>query len=211
MSLVSDVISDVRVEINDTGSTRFTNDTTSILPIVKQAIRRANRICQRASLHFAKKRASITCTPSQAYVTFAAAGITDIDIPIGLYRDSTHDKIIQRTEQEWETDATATELSYWFLDLQDSYIRFNGTPTTAALLTLWYYPVVDPSAYTTASTMPWGGRLDDIISRYVALRLQNIDEMDVTMDEKILQDMEQSIISTYQPQSPIMVAGAGWL
>ena len=93
MSLVSAIVTDVRVEINDTGSTRFTDDTTSILPVIKQAIRRANRICQRAGLHFAKKRASLTCTANQAYITFAAGSITDIDIPIGLYRDSTHAKI----------------------------------------------------------------------------------------------------------------------
>jgi hypothetical protein len=207
MSLVSDVITDIRVEINDTGSTRFSDDTTSILPIVKQAIRRANRICQRAGLHFAKKSGALTCTASQAYVTMPS----DLDIPIGLWRDDTHTKIEQKTESEWEQIVSAGELACWFLDLTNSRILLTGTPASAVALTIWYYPTVDPSAYTTASTMPWGGRLDDIIARYVALRLQNIDEMDVTMDEKILQDMEQSIISTYQPQSPIMVAGAGWL
>lgn len=207
MSLVSDVISDIRVEINDTGSTRFSDDTTVILPIVKQAIRRANRICQRASLHFAKKSGALTCTANQAYVTMPS----DLDIPIGLWRDDTHVKITQKTESEWEQIVSASALANWFLDLTNSKILLNGTPTTATALTMWYYPTVDPSAYTTASTMPWGGRLDDIIARYVALRLQNLDEMNVSVDENILKDMEVSIVSTYQPQSPIMVEGAGWL
>ena len=125
MSTVADVITDVRVEINDTGSTRFTDDTTVILPLVKQAIRRANRICQRAGLHFAKKSAAITCTANQAYATMP----TDLDIPIGLWRDDTHTKITQRTESEWEQIISASALANWFLDIANSKILLNGTPS----------------------------------------------------------------------------------
>lgn len=207
MSTVADVITDVRVEINDTGSTRFSNDTTTILPIVKQAIRRANRVCQKAGLHFAKKSAALNTVANQAYVTMP----TDLDIPIGLWRDDTHTKITQRTESEWEQIISASALANWFWDITNSKILLNGTPTAVTALTMWYFPSVDPSAYTTASTMPWSGKLDDIISRYVALRLQNLDEMNTTTDEKILQDMEVSIVSTYQSQAPIMVASEGWL
>jgi hypothetical protein len=207
MSLLSSVITDIRVEINDTGSTRFTDDTTVILPLVKQAIRRANRICQRAGLHFAKKSAALNTVANQAYVPMP----DDLDIPIGLWRDDTHNKIIQRTESEWEQIISATGLANWFLDVVNSKILFNGTPSDVTALTMWYFPTVDPSAYTVASTMPWSGKLDDIIARYVALRIQNLDEMNVTMDEKILQDMEVSIVSTYQSQAPIMVAREGWM
>lgn len=207
MSLVSEVISDIRVEINDTGSTRFTDDTTVILPLVKQAIRRANRICQRVGLHFAKKKATVTCTANQAYATMTA----DLEIPIGLYRDHDHVKIYQLGEDEWEQTETSAELEYWFLDIENSKFLFNGTPTSARTLTLWYYPTVDPSAYTTSSTMPWGGRLDDIIAKYVALRIQNLEEMNIKVDENILKDMEVSIIEAYMPQNPTSLQGSGWL
>ena len=207
MSLVSSVISDIRVEINDSSSTRFSDDTTAILPLVKQAIRRANRICQRAGLHFAKSTSSLTCVSGQAYVTMPA----DLDIPIGLWRDATASKLVQCSESDWEGLYSPSELEYWFLDVTNSKVLLAGTPTSAEKLTIWYFPTCDPSAYTTSSTMPWGGRLDDIITRYVALRLQNIDEMNVTVDENILQDMETSIVSSYQPQSPVMVSSNGWL
>jgi len=208
MSLVSAVISDIRIEINDTESTRFSNDTTVILPIVKQAIRRANRVCQRAGLHFAKKSAAITCTANQAYATAP----TDLDIPLGLYRDDTHEEIVQIGEGDWETMYSGqSPLLYWFNDVQNGRVLFNGTPTSATALTMWYFPLIDPSAYTTASTMPWGGRLDDVIVKYVALRIQNLEEMDVTVDMSILKDMEVSIIETYQPQNPTAIAGKGWL
>jgi hypothetical protein len=207
MSTVQSVIDDIRVEIGDTGKSRFANDTTVILPVVKQAIRRANRICQRASLHFSKKSAALTTTANQAFVTMP----TDLDIPIGLWRDDLHSKLTQKTESEWEQIISAGALTNWFLDWQNSKILLNGTPSGVTSLTMWYYPKVDPSAYTVASTMPWGGILDDIIMRYVALRVQNMDEMNVTVDENILSDMETSIVATYQPQNPVILKTDGWL
>jgi hypothetical protein len=207
MSLVSDVIAEVRVEIADTDSTRFTDDTTVILPMVKQGIRRANRICQRAQLHFAKKSAALVTVANQAYVDAPV----DLDIPIGLWRDDLHQKIVQKTESEWEQIITASAVANWFLDLQNSRILLNAAPTGVMNLTLWYFPTIDPSAYTVASTMPWGGKLDDIIARYVALRIQNIEEQNTAQDQAILNDMEASIISVYAPQSPLTVKMDGWL
>ena len=205
MSLVSDVISDIRIEINDTGSTRF-NDTT-VLALLKQAIRRANRICQRSQLQFAKKKAAMTTVADQDYI----AAPLDIDIPIGLWRDDLHSKITQKNEQDWEQIITAQEIACWFLDVENNKIYFNGVPTHEIDLTMWYFPTVDPSAYDTTSTMPWNGKLDDIIARYVALRLQNIEEQNTTQDQAILNDMEASIVSTYAPLSPLSVSMSGWL
>jgi len=207
MSLVSDVIAEVRIEIADTDSTRFTDNTTVILPMVKQAIRRANRICQRAQLHFAKKSAALATVDGQNYVDCPV----DLDIPIGLWRDDLHQKLAQKTESEWEQIITASAVANWFLDLQNNRILLNSTPTSVIALTLWYFPVVDVSAYTAASTMPWGGKLDDIIARYVALRVQNIEEQNVTQDQVILNDMEASIVSVYAPQSPLTVRMDGWM
>ena len=207
MSLVSALISDIRVEINDTASTRFTDDTTTILPLVKQAIRRANRICQRSQLQFAKKKLALVTVANQDYITMPA----DMDIPIGLWNDSTHTKLTQKTETDWEQIIVAGSVSNWFLDLENSKILLNATPTGVMNLTLWYFPAIDVSAYTTASTMPWGGKLDDIIARYVALRIQNIEEQNIATDQTILQDMEQSIVSTYAPLSPLVISGGGWM
>ena len=207
MSLLSTVIADIRVEINDTESTRFTNDTTVILPLVKQAIRRANRICQRSGLHFAKKKVTLTTTPGQAWVTMP----TDMDVPIGLFRSDTKQDIYQLGEQDWETTTSSLPLEYWLLDIENSKILLTATPGSATPMSLWYFPVIDPSAYTSASTMPWGGKLDDVIARYVALRIQNLEEMDTSTDMSILKDMEVSIIETYMPQNPTALSGNGWL
>lgn len=205
MSLVSDVITDVRIEINDTDSTRFTDAV--ILAIIKQAVRRASRICQRSGLQFAKKNVLLTTVADQNYL----AAPVDLDIPIGLWRTDTRAKLTQKTESDWEQITSATELATWFYDITNSKLLFNGTPASEIELSLWYYPVIDASTCTTSTTMPWSGKLDDIIARYVALRLQNIDEQNTAQDQAILTDMEQSIISTYAPLSPLSINMQGWL
>ena len=205
MSLVSNVISDIRIEINDIDSTRFTDAT--ILAILKQAVRRANRICQRSQLQFAKKKASMTTVAAQDYLDAPI----DIDIPIGLWRDDLHSKITQKTESDWEQIIAAQEIACWFLDVDNNKIYFNGVPAHDINLTMWYFPVIDPSAYDATTTMPWNGKLDDIIARYVAMRLQNIEEQNTTQDAAILQDMEASIVSVYAPLSPLSVSMNGWL
>ena len=207
MSTVADVIADVRVEINDVSKTRFSSDTSEILPLVKQAIRRANRVVERHSIPFAKTSATLTTVADTAYVSLPS----DFDIPIGIWRDDTDERLTHVNEQVWETLDSPAALTYWFLDIENSRIYLAGTPDSAETLTIRYFPTVDPSAYTTASTMPWSGRLDDAITRYVALRLQNIDEMNVKTDENILTDFENSIIQTYMYQNPPIVEGARWL
>ena len=205
MSLVSAVITDIRVELNDSDSTRWTH--TSILAVLKQAVRRANRIAQRYGLAFARKSAAVTTTANQAY----SALPDDFDVPLGLYRNDTHTLIAQRREDEWERISSAGAISNWYLDLVNSRISWNGTPESAIACTLWYYPTVDSSTYTTASTMPWGGRLDDIIARYTATRMQNIDEMNVNTDMALMADFENQITTAYRPQSPTMIASEGWI
>ena len=83
MSLVSDVITSVRYEINDIDKTRFTTDT-PILSYVKRAVSRANRIAERNALQFAKKKVTLTTVANQSYVSLP----TDFDVDIGLWRDS---------------------------------------------------------------------------------------------------------------------------
>ena len=207
MSLVSDVIESVRVEINDTANTRFPDDTKTIMPLLKQAIRRAARIAQRNQLQFAKKSVTLQTVAGQNYVDMP----TDLDIPLGIWTVSTHEKMHSCNETEWEQIIVAAGTDYWFLDLESNKILLNATPTGVTDLKIWYFPKIDVSAYTTATTMPWNGRLDDIIARYVALRIQNIEEANTAQDQNILAEMEQSIISAYAPQSPLMIARDGWL
>ena len=208
MALISSLITEVRVDINDSDSTRFTTDT-PILAVFKKAIRRANRICQRNGVQFAKKKAALTTVTSQTYVDIST--VTDFDVFIGLFRDSDHTEIRLVTERDWELLVSPDVLTKALIDQANSKICLAGTPTAAEALTLWYYPTVDPSAYTTASSTPWSGRLDDILVEYVSLRLKNIDEMEASFDQALLNDMENQIVSAYVPNSSNYEEGSGWL
>jgi hypothetical protein len=207
MALISAIITEIRTDISDDASTRFTD--TQILNVLKKAIRRANRIAQRKGLQFAKKKAILTTVTSQDYLTLSS--VTDFDVPIGIWRTDTEENIPFRTEMEWEELVSPSAVSHAYLDYQNDKILFKGTPSSALTLHLHYYPTVDPSAYTTASSTPWSGRIDDIIMEYTINRLKNIDEMDVTYDQQLLTDMENQLIQTYQQNSPSVSEGKGWL
>lgn len=208
MATISSLITELRTDLSDDDSTRFSD--TKLLNLFKKAIRRANRVCQRNGIQFAKQSVSLSTVASQAYVDISSA-VSDFDVFYGLYDDSTNDKIKLQTEDEWEREPTAAALTYCRVDQRNSKIYINGVTDTVKTLTLWYYPTVDPSAYTTASSTPWGGRVDDFIMEYVGVRAKNIDEMDISFDQALLQDMENQILQAYAPNSPTIVEGIGWM
>lgn len=209
MSTVADIITDVRYEISDEMQTRFDGDAT-LLSLVKKAVRRANRVAQRNGLQFAKSSAPISTTVNHSYVTLP----TDFDTVAGdkfLFRDGDNSLIKHLTQPSWETIGTVPELEFCLLDPGAGKIHLKGTPASVETLTLWYYPVIDASAYTTATTMPWGGRLDDIISEYVSLRAKNIDEMEATFDLQLMTDLENQILEAYRPVGSTVDETKGWL
>ena len=208
MALISAMITEIRTDLNDDDSTRWTD--AKILNVIKKAIRRANRIVQRNGVHFAKKVAAITTVANQAYLTLSTS-VTDFDVFISLWHDDNHREIALKNEHEWEGISSASALDYCHIDYTNDKLEFQSTPSSAEALTLWYYPTVDPSAYTVSSSMPWSGRLDDMISEYVIARLKNIDEMSLDFEQQTLADMENQILQAYAPNSPCMVEGNGWL
>ena len=205
MAVISALITELRTDLNDDDSTRFTDP--KLLNLFKKAIRRANRIVQRNGIQFAKSKAAISTSATLDYVSLPAT----FDVWHGLYRDDTHKEIPKRTEQEWETIFSASAMSNCLLDQANSLIYFNGTPGAVVALTLWFYPTYDIASYTTASSTPWDGRIDDIIMEYVGLRAKNIDEMEASFDQALLQDLEAQILSAYSTNAPTIVDGGGWL
>ena len=209
MAAISALITELRTDLNDdlvSGvATRFQD--AQYLNMFKKAIRRANRIVQRNGIQFAKSKAAISTSATLDYVSLPAT----FDVWHGLYRDDTHKEIPKRTEKEWETIYSASALAQCLLDQVNSKIYFNGTPGAIVALTLWFYPTYDIASYTTASSVPWDGRLDDLIIEYVKLRMANIDEMDVSFDQALLTDLESQILSAYSSNAPQIVEGQGWL
>lgn len=205
MALISALITELRTDLNDDDSTRFTD--TKLLNLFKKAIRRANRIVQRNGIQFAKSKAAVSTSASLDYVALPV----DFDVWLGLYRDDTHKSIPRKREEEWEVIFSATAMENCLLDQANSKIYFNATPGAVIALTLWYFPSIDPAAYTTATSTPWSGRLDDIIMEYVGIRAKNIDEMNAAFDLQLMTDMESQIINAYSSNAVTIVDGNGWI
>jgi hypothetical protein len=129
---------------------------------------------------------------------------------IGLWRADTQASIPFPPETTWEEALAPTQLSMAALDYVNDKILFKGTPTAAVSLDLWYFPTISTATMTVGSTMPWGGRIDDIIMEYSANRLKNIDEMDLTYDTQLMTDMENQILRAYFPNSAMYNETKGW-
>jgi len=199
MSLVSAVISDIRVEIDDTDSTRFQDDTTIILPLVKKALRRAENICIRKGLEFAK--ASTTLTLLEDATTVALPTLFKRDI--AMYYDNA--EVPKRDTDYFERCSSGT---MWRINGANAEFKTAATEDTD--YTFWYYPYIDFSAYVVGTTMPWGGKLDDIIVEYVSMRLKNLNEYDVSMEKELLAEMERNILETYGPLTAVMQEANGY-
>jgi len=209
MSKISDLITEIRCEIGDENNTRFETDA-PILSVIKRAIRRSNRIVQRHALQFAKKSIELTTVAGQDYIPLSGS-VSDLDVVIGLWYPDKHRSVHLCTEREWNQIVSAFPLVHALLDYDNDRIRLNGTPDAAVTLELFYFPVIDVSTLTTESDMPWEGSLDDIVLEYAANRLKNLDEMDFSFDLKLMSDMETQIIQAYEPNSPLMSEGEGWI
>ena len=206
MSAVSDVITQVKYNIADENGTRYSPAT--YLNMVKQAVNRANRILQRNGIQFAKTNADITTTNGQAYITMPVD--FDVDIHVGI--PATGVELEKYDESDWNAEIAPAGNTLYMLDYVNSRILIKGTPTdSTTVIRVYYYPTVITSAYTTGTTMPWSGRLDDMIAQYVAMRLLNIAEMDVAVELSLLQDLESQILEVYRPAASTISAGAGWM
>lgn len=203
MSKVSDVIGLVRIEIGDEEYTRFKSDST-LVSLVKKAIARTSHILAKHNMALSHGVSAIPTVAGTAAYDFPA----DYVAPIGLYRDSNHTELTHLSLQEWEMLVSAPELTYW--TQKSAKIEVNGTPTAVETLTLHYVKRVDPSAYTTTTTMPWSGQLDYIIADYVKMLLLTLDEMDIKTEMALSRELEDSLLSAFQQQTPYLVRGRGW-
>ena len=206
MSTISTVITDINYSIEDDTNSRFSE--AYKLGFVKVAIRRANRILQRNGIQFAKKYTDLTTTADQAYISMPE----DFDVDIGLYHSSLYTPLTKCLESEWEQLQGEDINQFYMLDYVNSRILLKATPNdSTTTLRLWYYPTIDPSAYTVDSTMPWGGRLDDPIGQYVVMRLLTIGELDASSELSLMTDLENQILQAYTPLAQTMVNKAGWV
>ena len=187
MALVSAIIAEIRVNLDDSTSTRWETDT-PILSLVKTALRRAENICIRKGLEFVK--ASTTLTLLEDATTVALPTLFKRDI--AMYYDNYE---IPKKDIDYFERCSSGDM--WRINGVNAEFKTAATEDTE--YTFWYYPYIDFSVYVTSDSMPWSDRMNDIVVEYVTMRLANIDEYDTSMEQQLLSEMERNILETYGP------------
>ncbi len=200
--VISQLITDIRLDINDRESSRFTD--AEILSVVKKALVRLAHILFRNDIEAGRLTYEFT----------TIEGVSDYPLPydfmkdVGLYKPNGISLPCQ-TDKQWETIISANESSVYIIRAGTLYIA--GTPTTSTQMKLIYWKLPEVLELTVDDEMPYNGKFDYMVAEYVGMRLKNIDESDVSRDVELLADMENQILATYGSQTPTVVRQRGWL
>ncbi|GFK95996.1 hypothetical protein NNJEOMEG_03870 [Fundidesulfovibrio magnetotacticus] len=200
---VSELLEDIRLELADEAKTRWSDQ--QILKAVAKAYRRLSHVLYRNDVELGRAVHVFLAEPGRADYPLPADFMADY----GLYRDDTHARLTKHGDDSWQQLAAPAECSAWIV--RGDSLLLAAAPSSAKALTLIYWPLVDLEGLDMDAPTPFDGKLDDIVAEYAALRLKNIDEMDVAQDGQLLQDMENNLLNTYSAISPVTVTRRGWL
>lgn len=196
------MINELRLELDDPDKSRWTDD--QLLIGCKRAVRRLQAILTKHDIAFAKSFKDFTTVPAtEAYKIGdgEAVDISDLGAPIDLYRTDTDEVITHVTADQYTRLHNPSAHKYWMYYNDSIYLA--GTISTATALRFWYWPMLTQTI-TTATTVPHGDKMADIILDYTAARMKNIDEMNITMDMQLLGEMENHVLAFCQRFNPIM-------
>ena len=200
---IAELIGDIRLELTDELKTRWSDD--QIVKIVGKGFRRLSHVLYRNDVELGREIYRFDTEPGREDYPLPADFMADY----GLYHDAARVKLAKQSDDSWEQLDCPGECTAWLIRGDSLYLA--GTPAAPHGLTLVYWPLLDMGAFEMDSPTPYGGKLDDLVAEYAALRLKNIDEMDVSLDSQLLQDMENNLLNTYSALSPITVSRRGWL
>ena len=190
MATVSERIRDiVRVNINDDMQSRFTD--TQLLTFFKQAIRRAQGAGYKKRLNFMRKTLNFNLLANINFYLLPA----DFIVQSGVWRTDTRKPVENVSENLWETQQGAQEVSIYIID--GGNILFASAPAADTPIKLKYYYNVNPDSLILSSQMPWSGKIDYPICEYVNLRAFHTDRYDLSADNGLLNDMEKAITDMY--------------
>ena len=201
--LISEAITYIRQELNDSLSSRWTSDS-QVLRFIARAVDRAQHVIRKHAPQLQTKAATLSFTGGVATVALP----TDFLAPIVLTRTDGK-QMAQVAESDWDSLTDLSEMTAWHVK-DNASIEVFATPTANTTATLRYYVDRKPYAMTTASTIPWNGLFDGPIMDYAANRARNVDEMNIQADMQLLQEMELRILDTLLLWGPGTVEGGGW-
>ena len=200
---IADLIDEIRLELTDEQKTRWSDE--QMLRIVGKGYRRLSHVLYRNDVELGRSVLRFDTEPGREDYPLPADFMADY----GLYRDGTNTRIAKQSDDSWEQLSSPGECAAWLI--RGDMLYLAAAPSAAYGLTLVYWPLLDSAILDMDSPTPFGGKLDDLVAEYAALRLKNIDEMDVSQDSQLLQDLENNLLNTYSAISPVTVSRRGWL
>ena len=200
---VSELLDDIRLELTDEAKTRWTDQ--QVLKAVAKAYRRLSHVLYRNDVELGRAVHAFLTEPGRQDYPLPADFMADY----GLYRDATHTRLTKHSDDTWQQLASPAECTAWLI--RGENLLLAGTPASAQAMTLVYWPLIDLDGLDLDAPTPFDGKLDDLVAEYAALRLKNIDEMDVSLDSQLLQDLENNLLNTYSAIAPVTQTRRGWL
>lgn len=200
---IADLVGDIRLELTDEQKTRWTDD--QMLRVLGKAYRRLGHTLYRNDVEAGRS----------LYRFDTEAGREDYPLPAdfmaesGLYRQDTHTRLEKQSDDSWEQLVNPAETTAWLIRGDSLFLA--AQPAGAYPMLLVYWPLVETDSLTLESSTPFGGKFDDMVAEYAALRFKNIDEMDTSADLQLLSDMENNLLNTYTSIAPTTVTRRGWL
>lgn len=200
MSLANDALYIIRGGLGDQQSTRWSDK--FILSELNRAAERMLAIFKRNVLDYGMGRATILL-PADVD-TFVLP--PDFRGVVGLYHSG---KLVQlKGIEEIETITATIPLAVWAVEGVQGVVK--RPPSSDVELTLRYWQ--SPADLTiAASQMPWNGVFDGPLCDYVRLRLANYDEMTVSQDMQLMQDLENNMLTLAISRNPTVKEPKGWL
>jgi len=200
---IADLIDNTRLELGDEQKTRWSDG--QLLRVVGKAYRRLSHVLYRNDIELGRSLYRFSTEPGRDDYPLPADFMADY----GLYREDTNAKLVKQSDDSWQQQGSPAECSTWLI--RGETLLVGGAPTATIPLTLLYWPLLDTASLDLDAPTPFGGKLDDLVSEYAALRLKNIDEMDIGADTQLLEDLENNLLNTYSAISPVTVQRRGWL
>lgn len=208
MSTVADTIEKIRVELEDNEDARWTD--AQLLILIKKSVERMSKVLMKGSVKFAKSSYDFSTVADQDQYALPS----DYMALDSLYRVRNADKtgwaqtVILRNDDEWERMISATETTNW--RVWGTNIELFDMPKSVVNLRFYYWPSIDTSAWTTATTMPWSGQMDEVIAEYVTLRCKNIDEKDLQWDLRLLANLSDDYLDIFGTSDPASATTQGF-
>lgn len=200
---ISRLIDELRLEMTDELKTRWTD--AQMLSILGKAYRRLAHVLYRGDIEPGRSAWTFDAEPDREAYPLPLDFLADY----GLYREDTHARLTKHSEDSFNRLAAPDECSAWVI--RGDTLLIAGTPRVRRALRLVYWPLADTRSLAMDSPTPYGGRFDDMVAEYAALRLKNIDEMDATTDAGLLQDFEANVLATFSGIDPATLERRGWL